>query len=238
MPDTRKLLAELLGTYILVTVGGFAIASSVVSGATSALILIGFGFGLALLAGLYAFGEVSGGHFNPAVSFGAFLDGRIDALTFAGYTVVQFIGAVLAGYTLVWATTKEFVGSAMVTVPGGGVPTNSALLIEILLTAIFVVVILKVTTSDKFGGSALIAIPLTLVVIHFAAVPLSGASVNPARTIATAVAGNNYTDVWIYFVGPLLGAALGWAAYKYVSIEATEAVEEVEKAETSDTNYE
>jgi len=173
------------------------------------------------------------------VSLGALLDGRINAVTFAGYSVVQFIGAVLAGYTLVWATTKEFVGSAMVTVPGGGVPTNSALLIEILLTAIFVAVILKVTTSDKFGGSALIAIPLTLVAIHFAAVPLSGASVNPARTIATAVAGNNYTDIWIYFVGPLLGAAIGWAAFRYIASDADEetaVVEEIEEAEEIETS--
>jgi len=223
MPDTRKLLAELLGTYVLVTVGGFAIASSIVSGATTGLVLIGFGFGFALLAGLYAFGEVSGGHFNPAVSLGAFLDGRLDAVGFGGYAVAQFVGAILAGFTLVWATSKEFVGSAMVTVPGQGVDALDAVLIEALLTAIFVAVILKVTTSGKFGASALTAISLTLVAIHFAAVPITGASVNPARTIATAVGGGTYTDLWIYFVGPLLGAVLGWAAYKFVAAEEPEA---------------
>lgn len=220
MPDTKKLLAELLGTLILVTVGGFAIASSVVSGAASSLVLIGFGFGFALLAGLYAFGEVSGGHFNPAVSFAAWLDGRIDAVTFAGYALVQFIGAILAGYILVWATNEEFVGSAMATVPGGGSTATKAVLLEALLTAIFVLVILKVTTSGTFGASTFLAISLTLVAIHFAAVPLTGASVNPARTLGTAVAGGNFTDLWVYFVGPMLGAGLGWVIFKYVSADS------------------
>lgn len=219
MPDTRKLLAELLGTYILVTVGGLAIASSIASGAASGLVLIGFGFGLALLAALYIFGEVSGGHFNPAVSLGALLDGRINAAGFAGYTVAQFAGAILGGFTLVWGTSKEIVGSAMVTVPGQGVDALSAVLIEALLTAVFVAVILTVTTSGKFGASAFMAISLTLVAIHFAAVPITGASVNPARTIATAVAGGNFTDIWIYFVGPLLGAVVGWVIYKFVATE-------------------
>ena len=219
MPDVKKLFAELLGTYILVAIGGLAIASSIKSGATSSLILIGFGFGLALLAGLYAFGEVSGGHFNPAVSLAALLDGRIDAPTFGMYSLAQFTGGLLAGFTLVWATTKEFVGTAMVTVPGQGIDVLDAVLIDALLTAVFVLVILKVTTSLEFGPSAFIAIALTLVVIHFAAVPITGASVNPARTLATAVAGGNYTDVWIYFVGPLLGAVVGWGIYRAVAIE-------------------
>ena len=100
-----------------------------------------------------------------------------------------------------------------------GVDAVNAVLIEALLTAVFVAVILKVTTSGKFGASAITAIALTLVAIHFAAVPITGASVNPARTIATAVAGGNYTDLWVYFVGPLLGAAAGWAAYKFVAAD-------------------
>jgi MIP family channel proteins len=205
--NVRALFAEFLGVFILLFIGGMTIVSS---GET---VVVAFGFGLAILAGLYAFGEVSGGHFNPAVSFGALLDHRIDPLTFVQYVVAQVAGAVLAGLAILWAATQDAV-AATATAPGPGVGAGTAFLVEIVLTAIFVAVILKVTKSAQYQGSVFVAIGLTLAAIHLAALHVSGASVNPARTLGSAIVGNSYADVWVYMVGPLLGAVLGWALYR------------------------
>lgn len=215
MPDiARRLAAEFLGTFVLLFVGGLAIFSAARTG--GGLVAIALGFSLGLLAALYAFGEVSGGHFNPAVSLGALLDGRIDIVTFALYLVAQVVGAVVAGLALLSASSQDEV-AATATVPGAGVGAGTAFMLELLLTAFFVAVILRVTTSDTMGPTAFLAIPLTLVAIHFAAVPLSGASVNPARTLGSAIVGDNYTDVWVYLTAPFLGAVLGWALYRLVT---------------------
>lgn len=219
----RKLIAELLGAYILLGIGGFAIFSAnVAPGANgpqmTPLLIISFGFGLALLVGLYAFGEISGGHYNPAVSLGAFLDGRIDAITFISYVIVQCVGAILAGVTLAAAISSDFVATTA-TVPNEalGVTAWDAFLLEALFTAFFVAVILKVTTSDTFGSSALIAIALSLVVIHIALVSVTGSSVNPARTLGSAVVGEVWTDIWVYMIAPFVGALVGWGAFKLVT---------------------
>jgi aquaporin Z len=226
MPATRKLIAEFLGAYVLLLIGGFAIfTANFGNGVTESgllpqgtpVLIIALGFGFALLVGLYAFGEVSGGHYNPAVSLGALLDARIDAGTFLTYVIAQVLGAIAAGYTLVYVFSTDFVASTA-TIPNVGldVTDTEALLLEALFTAFFVAVILKVTASKGFGTTAFIAISLTLVVIHLALVPLTGASVNPARTLGSAIAGQEYTSLWVYMVGPLLGAAVGWGLFKAV----------------------
>jgi len=212
------MLAELLGSFVLLTFGGFAIFAAngvgdLIPGQGSPLVVIALGFGLALLVGLYAFGEVSGGHFNPAVSLGALLDKRIDVSTFIMYTIAQVAGAVLAGLALASAISRNFVGTTA-TVPGLGVSDIDALLLEILFTAFFVAVILKVTESETFGATAFLAIALTLVGIHFAGVTLTGASVNPARTLGSGLVGDNLTSLWVYMVGPMVGAFIGWSFYK------------------------
>jgi aquaporin Z len=217
MPSiVRSLVAEFLGTFGLLFVGGLAILTATGTGGgvlePGGLIVIALGFGLALLVSLYAFGEVSGGHYNPAVSLGALLDGRISPVTFALYLVAQIAGAVVAGLALLSASSQDEV-AATATVPGG-VGAGTAFLLETLLTALFVAVILKVTTSGTMGPTAFLAIPLALTVIHLAAVPLSGASVNPARTLGSAIVGNNYTDVWVYLTAPFLGAIIGWVLYR------------------------
>lgn len=215
MSDTmRRLAAEFLGTFGLLFVGGLAILAATRTG--GGLVVIALGFGLALLISLYAFGEVSGGHYNPAVSLGALLDGRIDAATFVGYLAAQVTGAVVAGLALLASSSQDQV-AATATAPGAGVGAGTAFLLETLLTALFVAVILKVTTSDTTGSTAFLAIPLTLAAIHLAAVPLTGASVNPARTLGSAIIGNTYTDVWVYLTAPLLGATVGWVLYRLVS---------------------
>jgi aquaporin Z len=209
--NMRVYAAELLGTFTLVFIGTTAIVGSVRVGAPP-LLVAPFAFGLALLAGLYAFGEVSGGHYNPAVSLAMYLDKRLAAPDLFAYWICQFIGAVLASIVLLIATSKHDVALTTTTPSSNG----TAWVIEFVMTALFVLVILQASRSDRFGTSALIAIPLTLLAVHFAAIPFSGSSVNPARTFGPALVGNTWTGIWIYFTAPPLGAALGWAIHAFV----------------------
>jgi aquaporin Z len=218
----QKYLAEFFGTFTLVFIGSAAVVGVFrLTGAdpTSpnfklfALLTAPFAFGIALLAGLYAFAETSGGHFNPAVSLAMFLDRRLSVIDLVGYGIFQFAGAIFASGLLYAAFEKASV-KATATAPGQG--RGVAVVFEIVLTAVFVLVILQVTKSSSFGSSALIAIPLTLLGIHFAAILFSGSSVNPARTLGPAVIGNTWTSIWIYFLGPAAGAILGWLIHTIV----------------------
>jgi len=212
MEQWQRYLAELLGTFVLVFAGTTAIVGGLRSGIPP-LLIAPFAFGLALLAGLYAFAEVSGGHYNPAVSIGLFLDRRISTSDFVGYILMQFVGATLASLVLLVATSKHDVAQTATTPAAGNGP---AFLIEFVFTAIFVTVILQSSKSERFGGSALIAIPLTLLAIHFAAIPFSGSSVNPARTFGPALVGNVWKGFWIYMIAPPLGAVFAWLVHTVV----------------------
>ncbi len=209
----RTYFAEFIGTGILVFVGGLAI----LRGDSTAV--IAFGFGLALLMALYAVGEVSGGHFNPAVTLAAFLDGRINLTDGIAYWVSQVAGGALASLGIWWASSQDAVGLTA-TNPGPGVGDGSVFLIEAVLTAVFVMVILKVTASADLKRGAFAAISLALVGIHMAAVPITGASVNPARSIGPALVGENAGNLWLYIVAPLVGAIIGWLIYQ-VTTRAT-----------------
>lgn len=218
-----KLLAELLGTYVLVVVGAMAILATGGTDETafSAKVLaIAFGFGLALLAGLYAFGEVSGGHFNPAVSLGFFIDGRLPFPLMIQYWIAQIVGGILAGYTVLLVSSKEAVASTA-TVVAPNLELWEAFLLEAAFTAVFLVVILQVTKSASLAPTVFLAISLTLVVIHLALVPFTGASVNPARSLGSGVAGGVWTDQWIYWIAPLVGAVVAWGIHKAVTSEVS-----------------
>ncbi|HEX9645590.1 MAG TPA: aquaporin [Acidimicrobiia bacterium] len=206
----RRYVAELIGTLILVFVGGLAILGGLATGGADVLV-IALGFGLALLVGLYAVGEVSGGHFNPAVSLAALLDGRINLTEMIGYWVSQVAGAVIAALLLLWAADQDAVAATTTRVSTGA---GSGFLLELALTAVFVMVILKVTKSDAYGGQALTVIPLALVAVHLASVPFTGTSVNPARTLGPGIVGSQLADLWIYLLAPLAGAVVGWALYQ------------------------
>lgn len=218
----QRYLAEFFGTFTLVFIGSSAVVGvfRLTGGDPTspnfklfALLTAPFAFGIALLAGLYAFAETSGGHFNPAVSLALFLDRRLSVIDLAGYWIFQFAGAILASGLLYAAFEKGSV-KATATAPGQG--RGVAVVFEIVLTAVFVLVILQVTKSDTFGSSALVAIPLTLLAIHFASILFSGASVNPARTLGPAVIGDTWKSIWIYFLGPAAGAILGWLIHTIV----------------------
>ena len=211
MKPWQKYLAEFFGTFVLVGIGTFAVVGSLRSD-VSPLLVAPFAFGLALLAGLYAFAEVSGGHYNPAVSLGLYLDRRLTVPDLLGYWTAQFLGGIGAAIVLLVATSQDDV-ALTATIPSSN---GTAFVVELVFTAIFVSVILQSSKSSRYGGSALIAIPLTLLAVHFAAVPFSGSSVNPARTFGPALVGNEWTGIWIYFVAPPLGAVLAWLVHRVV----------------------
>jgi aquaporin Z len=211
MGKMQKYLAEVLGTFTLVGVGSFAIISASAAD-TLGIVSIALGFGLALLIGLYAFGEVSGGHYNPAVSLAMFLDRRLSLEDMIGYWISQAVGAVLASIVVLIAYDDNIVAATTTQ----ATDTWAAIVVEVMLTALFVAVILQSTKSERVRGSALIAIPLALVAIHVAAIPISGASVNPARSLGPALVGTEFSDFWIYLIAPPIGAVLGWIAHKVV----------------------
>jgi len=214
--DARKLLAELVGTFVFFLIGLMSILSTKATPNGPELLVIAFGFGLGLFVAINIAGAISGGHFNPAVTIGAVLDKRLDPMTGAGYIVAQLIGGIGAGaFVLVMSNQAALAGTR--TAPGAGISDIQAVVIEALFTAIFIAVILTVTKKDP--GHAAFVIPLTLVVIHLALVPITGSSVNPARSIASAVLGGDLDSLWIYIVGPVIGAVAGWAVYRALVAE-------------------
>ena len=208
--DARKYLAELVGTFILVVVGSLTIVAAGMM-SVPLLVVVPFGFGLGLLAAIQSAGYVSGGHFNPAVTLGALLDRRIDVMNAVGYWVAQVIGAIAASAVVLLIADQAAVQSTASAYPEGKM--LSAFAVEVLLTGIFLLVILTVT--KRAPNHAAFAIPLTLMVIHFAGIPFSGSSVNPARSLAPALVGGTLDgNIIVWIAGPLIGAVLGWAIYR------------------------
>jgi aquaporin Z len=215
--NVRAWIAEALGTFVLVLMGSLAVLSASGAGQGSAVIIllvVPFGFGLGLLAAITLFGHVSGGHFNPAVTLAALFDGRVDLPNLIAYWIAQVIGAIAASFAILLIVSKSAVDA---TRNGPGVPDAQAFGTEVVLTAIFVGVILTVT--KKQPALAPLVISLTLVAIHFAAIPISGASVNPARALGPAIVSGNYDSLWIYLTAPLLGGILGWLMYRFFTID-------------------
>lgn len=213
-----KYFAELVGTFILVLFGSMSILASGELG--TGLLTVPFGFGLGFLAAYFAVGHVSGGHFNPAVSLAMLLDGRLGASDFAGYVGGQLGGALAASFVILAVTSQEIVantGTFYATLPLG-------VMAELLLTAVFVLVILAVTRTSTPAVAGMV-ISLTLAGVHFAGIPFSGASVNPARSLAPALVGGDLSGVWVYVVFPLLGGVVAWGLWQFfrpVTAEDTE----------------
>jgi aquaporin Z len=212
MMSTRKYLAELLGTFLFLTAGYLSVPAFQASGASGQLV-VPFSFSLGLLAAIFAFGHMSGAHFNPAVTISMILDKRTPTMEAVGYIIAQAIGAIGAA-ALVLVVAGQAAVAAGVTKPSGGITDVGALIIETVLTAGFVAVIL--TSTKRAPLLAPLVIPLTLVAIHFAAAPLSGASVNPARSLGSALVGGDLTGLWIYIVAPVVGSIIGWAVFRVV----------------------
>jgi aquaporin Z len=204
----NKYLAEFMGTFILVFVGSMGILSMGGAAGAAEIIGIGLAFGLGLMAAIWAVAHVSGAHFNPAVTLGALIDRRISFSDAIGYWVAQFAGAAVASLVILAASSQDAVASTMTTFTD----RNTALLVETSLTALFVWVILASTKTA--GKNAAGAIALTLVAIHVAAIPFSGASVNPARSFGPAAVSTEWSNLWVYIIAPLVGAVIGALLYR------------------------
>ena len=225
--NMKKLLAEAIGTCVLVTLGcGTAMLVGCDAANGGGYILTALAFGLSIVAMAYSIGNISGCHINPAVSLGVLLSGGMELAEFLGYIVAQCVGA-LVGAALLSAI---FAMGGVQDMTGGlgtnglaGVGGNAfaGLLVEIVLTFIFVINILGVTSKRaKHGSFGGLVIGLTLVGVHILGIGLTGTSVNPARSIGpaivAAVTGNAapLASLWVFIVGPLVGAALAAVAYK------------------------
>lgn len=210
--NARKYVAELLGTFLFMMIGYTSVAAfHATDPATPGLLVVPFSFGLGLLAAIFAFGHMSGAHFNPAVTIAMVLDKRTTAVDAAGYIVAQIIGAIGAA-AVVLVTINQAAVTSGITKPGTGISDVSAVVLEAVFTAIFLTVIL--VASKRAPGLAPVAIPLTLVAIHFAIASVTGSSVNPARSIGSAVVGGDVSQLWIYIVGPVIGGIVGYGVFK------------------------
>jgi MIP family channel proteins len=212
--NIRAIVAELIGTFILVGFGTMSVVSAGASGVPATLI-VPFGFGLALLAGIAIFGHVSGGHFNPAVTLAAVIDGRLGIVDAIGYAIAQVVGAVIGSMSILVLFGKSVVDSTRNS-PADVITDPQAFGIEAILTAVFIAVIL--TTTARAARQAVFVIPLVLTMIHFIAIPISGASVNPARSLGPAIVSGNYVHLWVYLTAPFLGAIIGWGLYRLMGI--------------------
>lgn len=233
----RALVAEAVGTFILVAFGSFSVvAAASISGtaadfASYVTIVVPFGFGLGLMAAIAVGGHASGGHFNPAVTLAALFDGRVTPQSAIAYVIAQIIGGLAASLAIVLSTSGALV-ALTVNHPGnlGGADLFSnelkAFGIELVLTAVFVAVIL--TATRNYARQAILIIPLTLVAIHFAAMHLSGASVNPVRSLAPAVVSGTYESLWVYLIAPMVGSVVGWGLYMLLTPPSDEVSVEIE----------
>jgi len=216
--SVKKYVAEAIGTAVLVFMG---CGSAVVLGCATigGHLAVALAFGLSIVAMAYVIGNVSGCHINPAVSLAVFLDKRMSAADFCGYVVSQIIGAVIGAVLLKAVSGFAGVdhtgglGSNLVAGAGG---IGGAFLVEVVLTFIFLLTILGVTADATKGSVAGIVIGLTLTFVHIVGIPLTGTSVNPARSIGPALlaGGKALGDLWVFILAPLVGAALAALVYK------------------------
>lgn len=230
--NLKKWFAEFLGTFWL-TFGG---CGSAVLAAAFPELGIGFvgvslAFGLTVLTGAYAFGPISGGHFNPAVSVGLALGGRFRAAELPGYVVAQVLGAVAAaGVLYLIATGKPgaevggFATNGYGAHSPGGYGLIAALVTEVVLTAVFLLVILGATARRAAAGFAGVTIGLCLTLIHLISIPVTNTSVNPARSTGPALFGPSIAmdQLWLFWVAPIVGAAIGALLWRALLADSDE----------------
>lgn len=220
--NPKALAAEFFGTLWLVLGGcGTAVLATGLAdeGLSVGIYGVAIAFGLTVVTGAYAFGHVSGGHFNPAVTLGLVAGGKFEASKAPAYIVSQVIGAI-GGALIIYliasglddfAASNGFAANGYGEQSPGGFGLGPVLIAEIVLTAIFLIVILGATERRGAGGQAGLAIGLTLALIHLISIPVSNTSVNPARSLSQALfAGGDYlTQVWAFWVAPIVGAVIG-----------------------------
>lgn len=224
----NKYFAEFLGTFWLV----FGGCGSAVLAAAFPELGIGFAgvslaFGLTVLTAAYALGHISGGHFNPAVSIGLWVGGRFDAKDLIPYIIAQVIGATAAAFVLFFIVQGQagFTGAGGFATNGygelspGNYALSSVIIIEIVLTAFFLIIILGSTDKRAPAGFAPIAIGLALTLIHLISIPVTNTSVNPARSTGVAFFAETaaLSQLWVFWVAPIVGAIIGALIYNGVA---------------------
>lgn len=218
-PDlTKRLAAEVVGTFGFFFAGFCGIASLDTQGPSAIQavgIAAGFGFGLGLM--IFAFGHISGGHFNPAVTLGLTAARRFSPADLLPYWAAQIVGGLIAA-VLIRLIFSHALLLTVLTEPGRGISVGKALLLEGVFTFLFVLVIATVATDDRAPWNGVFA-PFAIGLFIFTAAtvcgPLSGGSFNPARSLTPAIVAGHFTNIWIYLVGPLVGGAVGGALHSY-----------------------
>lgn len=207
--NTKNLVAEFIGTFALIFMGAGALAITEAN-----LLGVALAHGLVIVVFIYAYGHLSGTHINPAVTLGLLIAGEIEFVAAIGYWIVQFLGGIL-GAVLLNAVLPD-PGDLGVTILAEGVTPVQGLVVEIVLTFFLVNTIFNTAVNGKAGNFAGLAIGLTLIFCILMGGPLTRASLNPARTLGPAIVSGNYADLWLYFVGPCVGAIL--AALLYIGV--------------------
>ncbi|QNN71468.1 aquaporin Z [Thermomonas carbonis] len=235
MAMIKRLGAECIGTFWLVLGGcGSAVLAANFGGDGNplgiGLLGVSLAFGLTVLTGAYALGHISGGHFNPAVSFGLWAGGRFSAKDLLPYIVAQTLGAIFAawilfqiasgtaGFAIDNTSAGAFATNGFGAFSPGGYSMHAAFLCEVVLTAMFLIVILGATHKNAAAGFAPIAIGLGLTLIHLISIPVTNTSVNPARStgVALITGGEPLSQLWLFWAAPIIGGVLGGVIYKWL----------------------
>ena len=221
MDNAKKYVAEFIGTMVLVFMG---CGSAMLLGCDAAggHLAVALAFGLSIVAMAYVIGNISGCHINPAVSLAMLISKKLSTSNFIGYVISQVIGAI-AGAALLKLMTGFGVADLTGALGSNGVANaggiGGAIIIEIILTFIFIFTILGVTSDESKGEVSGIVIGLALAFVHIVGIPLTGTSVNPARSLGPALlaGGQSLSDVWVFILAPLAGAAI--ASYAFIALK-------------------
>ncbi len=234
--NVKALVAELIGTFWLVLggCGAAVLAADFGVGGNGTSLGLGFvgvslAFGLTVVTGAYALGHISGGHFNPAVTIGLIVGGRFAPSKALGYIVAQLVGAVLAAAVIFGIASGQdgweigegagvFASNGYGDFSPGGFGVGAALLAEVVLTAIFLIVILGATAKKATPAMGGLSIGLALTLIHLISIPVTNTSVNPARSTSQAIfaGGDQLGQLWLFWVAPIVGAVIGAALHRYL----------------------
>lgn len=225
MSTWRKYAAEFFGTLIVVGIGTGTLIALGAQNLQADIMTVAMAFGFAWIAALYTFGRISGGHFNPALSLAMFLDRRLSAKDLLGYWVAQIAGALAASFIFALVLDRVSVGISYSYIAEPTVGGVSGFLAEAIFTMILAAAFL--TLSKSQAHTKYLGMGFTLSAIMFLGMRFTGGSMNPARSLAPAIVGSSYPDpsvfpfsvtngLWLFIVGPLVGAAVGWVLYKFV----------------------
>ena len=223
MKDLKKYLAEFIGTAVLVGVA-CGVAGQVCDVGGAGHLMTALAFGLVIVAMAYSIGNISGCHINPAVSIAMLISKKMSVKDFCGYVIAQFLGAT-AGAGLLYALVRDntklgangLYGANAMTEQAGSVWLSFA--IEVVLTFIFVLAILGVTSKESNSSVAGLVIGGALVLVHLIGIPFTGTSVNPARTFGPALFAGTLSTYWVFLLAPLVGGALAAVVYRFLSKE-------------------